>query len=377
MNASRRCLLCRESGQRSCIDEHKIVKLVSPFLKSVVYPSLAGTGYLRRLANPGLAVVTYHGVLPRSYESLDASLDGNLVTAETLRQQIRLLKSRYCLVDPSDVLTWNEGKRDLPPKAVLLTCDDGLLNHLTDMLPVLQQENVKCLFFVTGASAGQERLALWYEELFLIFMNAPGGPFEISCEGITIRGEMGSRDQRRSLWWSSVQHLSHVAESKRQSFLESARQRFRMVKECSDPDSPRGRRFTLLTSDEVGQLAAAGMTIGAHTMSHPILAQLPAELAWDEISECKKKLQSVTRSDVWAFAYPFGDAQSVNPSVLTMPGDAGYRLAFLNYGGGLGVEPAPFAFPRIHVTATMKLPEFEAHVSGFYARMRKRVGRTA
>jgi len=230
---------------------------------------------------------------------------------------------------------------------------------------------------VTGASAGQERLALWYEELFLIFMNASGGPFEVSCEGITIRGDMGSREQRQSLWWASVKNLSQAAESKRQSFLESARQRFRVQTERSDPDSPRGRRFGLLTSEEVRGLAAAGMTIGAHTMSHPMLSQLPPELAWDEISECRKTLQSVTQSDVWAFAYPFGDAQSVNPKVLAMPGDVGYRLAFLNYGGGLGVDPAPFAFPRIHVTATMKVAEFEAHVSGFYARLQKRVGRTA
>lgn len=359
------------------IEENKIVRLVSPLLKSVVYPSLAGTGYLRRLANAGLAVVTYHGIVPRGYESLDASLDGNLITADTLRQQIHLLKARYCLVDPGDVLAWSQGKRDLPPKAVLLTCDDGLLNHFTDMLPVLKQEDSKCLFFVTGASAGPERRVLWYEELFLVFVNAPCGPFEISSEGVTIRGNMGSREQRRLVWWTSVQRLSQVAEPKRQAFLESARQRFQTEKERSDPDSAQGPRFGLLIPEEVRELADAGMTIGAHTMSHPVLSQLPPELAWDEISECRKSLESVIQSEVWAFAYPFGDAQSVNPRVLTMPKDAGYQLAFVNYGGGLGVDPAPFAFPRIHVTATMKLAEFEAHVSGFYARMQKRVGRTA
>ena len=80
------------------------MRLVSPFLKSVVYPSLAGTGYLHRRADSGLAVVTYHGVIPRGYESVDPSLDGNLVSVETLRQQIHLLKSRYCVVDPADVL---------------------------------------------------------------------------------------------------------------------------------------------------------------------------------------------------------------------------------------------------------------------------------
>lgn len=353
------------------------MKLVSPFLKSFVYPSLAGTGYLRWIASPGLAVVTYHGVVPPGYNFVDPSLDGNLVSADVLQQHIRLLKSRYHVVDPLDVLAWSEGKCELPSKAVLLTCDDGLLNHLTDMLPVLQQEDVKCLFFVTGASAGLERRMLWYEELFLIFAHASGGPFEIACDGITIRGEMGSREQRRAIWWSSVKRLSQVCESKRQSFVESARQRLRFEKQCLDPDSAEGRRFGLLTCAEIRELAAAGMTIGAHTMSHPVLSQLPAELAWAEIHDCRYRLESILQSQVWAFAYPFGDTQSVGPKVLELPKDAGYKLAFLNYGGGLGVHPALLAFPRVHVTATMKLGEFEAHVSGFYARMQKRLGRTA
>ena len=38
---------------------------------------------------------------------------------------------------------------------MLLTCDDGLQNTLTDMLPVLQELGLSCLFFVTGASLSE------------------------------------------------------------------------------------------------------------------------------------------------------------------------------------------------------------------------------
>jgi hypothetical protein len=56
---------------------------------------------------------------------------------------------------------------------------------------------------------------------------------------------------------------------------------------------------------------------------------------------------------------------------LEMPQRAGYEAAFLNYGGGLGTDMPRYALPRIHVTAQMNLAEFEAHVSGFYARARR------
>src|SRR5215467_4744772 len=116
------------------------MKLVTPLLKKVVYPSLSKIGVFRHVASAGLAVVTYHGVVPAGYEPIDAALDGNLVTPQVLRAQLRLLKTHYNVVRPDDVLAWREGCQDLPERAVLLTCDDGLLNNLTEMLQVLLDE---------------------------------------------------------------------------------------------------------------------------------------------------------------------------------------------------------------------------------------------
>ena len=122
-----------------------------------------------------------------------------------------------------------EGRRGCASKrSVLLTCDDGLLNCLTDMLPVLVEEKVRCLFFVTGASAAESRTMLWYEELFLLLLRAPNGPFEISGEGITIQGDLHSREERRVLWWNSVKRLSQVSAQRRGSFLRSARSQLRL-----------------------------------------------------------------------------------------------------------------------------------------------------
>ena len=117
------------------------------------------------------------------------------------------------------------------------------------------------------------------------------------------------------------------------------------------------------------------MTIGAHTMSHPILSQLPRELARAEIMECRAKLEAALHKPIWAFAYPFGDAASVSSEIVTCAKGAGYDGAFLNIGGGLGVDLPRFALPRIHVTSEMSLAEFDGHVSGFHAELQRRTGR--
>jgi peptidoglycan/xylan/chitin deacetylase (PgdA/CDA1 family) len=357
------------------------MKFVSPFLKKVVYPSLSMAGVFRRASSPGLAIVTYHGVLPPGYEPVDSAFDGNLISAETLRRQLRLLKSHFNVISPEGALAWLEGRSELPRRAVLITCDDGLLNHLTDMLPVLQQEGLRCLFFVTGISAKEndprERSMLWYEELFLLLLRAPDGKFQVSCEGLAIAGELGSREQTRATWWNCVQELSRLAPESRTACIRILRKQFGLQAQpgLDLSNGAQCRRFGLMNADEIRELAAAGMTIGAHTVSHPILSQAPAALARGEITECKAQIEAVLQQEVWAFAYPFGDAQSVTPEVLAMADGAGYTAAFLNYGGGLGMQLPAHALPRIHVTAEMSLAELDAHVSGFYARLQRLVGR--
>jgi len=358
------------------------MKIVSPLLKHVLYPALAKAGVLRRTAAAGLAVVTYHGIIPAGYEPVDSTLDSSLVSAQTLRRQLSLLKRNYNVVSPEDVLLWCEGGRELPSRAVLLTCDDGLLNNLTDMLPILQEEGLRCLFFVTGASAGDARTTLWYEELFLVLLRAPAGPVVVSSKGLEIGGTLGTREQRRAMWWDTVKRLSELDSESRNAFVRAAKLRYASTDATApeelvqSDDSTLERRFTLLTRSNLVQLSSAGMTVGSHTLSHPMLSRSPAELARAEIRESRIRLEAALGKRVWAFAYPFGDAQSVTPQVLTMARDAGYQAAFLNIGGGLGTELTRHAMPRIHVTAEMSLAEFEAHVAGLHALLQRRAGRT-
>ncbi|HTS35718.1 MAG TPA: polysaccharide deacetylase family protein [Candidatus Solibacter sp.] len=323
--------------------------------------------------------MTYHGVVPPGYQPIDGMLDGNLVTAHELRRQLRFLKSRYNVLQPEDVLAWREGGKDLPERAVLLTCDDGLLNHLTCMAPILREENVSCLFFVTGASCAPNRTMLWYEELFLLFLRSPSGFYRVSCDGFVADFELGSTEQRGALWWSYVKSLSTIDTQLRRNCLDALEAALgsRPLEDLSSENSSFMQRFGLLTAGEVSSLSAAGMTIGAHTMSHPMLSQCSPGVAQSEIAECRERLESIENSRVWAFAYPFGDAQSVTPEVLELPEAAGYTAAFMNHGGGLGADLRPFALPRIHVTAQTSLAELEAHVSGFYSGLHRRLGRSA
>ena len=64
--------------------------------------------------------------------------------------------------------------------------------------------------------------------------------------------------------------------------------------------------------------------IGAHTLTHPVLTQIPLEAARREISGSREWLQDITGKPVSAFCYPKGRS---NPELQATVREAGYRVA--------------------------------------------------
>jgi peptidoglycan/xylan/chitin deacetylase (PgdA/CDA1 family) len=354
------------------------MRFVSPLLKRLVYPSLAKAGVFRRSGANGLSIVTYHGVLPEGYQVIDAALDGSLVTASTLRQQLRLLRTNYNLISPELVMCWCMGKAALPSRAVLITCDDGLANVVSDMLPVLQEEKIQCLFFVIGLSAEDEPRMLWYEELFLMLMAAGEKPFSIRLDDAQIEGVLGNRSHRRTLWRDITQVLEKCDHENCSRFLRQICSALELEDDFAATflrDPVAEKRFRLLRPYELSRLVSAGMLIGAHTLSHPALSKLPEERARFEITEGRSRLEKALGREVWAFAYPFGGVEAVSSREFRMAERAGYKAAFLSFGGGLGADLPRYALPRIHMTGEITLSELEAYVSGFHRSLRRQFGR--
>jgi peptidoglycan/xylan/chitin deacetylase (PgdA/CDA1 family) len=349
------------------------MRVVSPLLKRVVYPSLGKTGYLRHRSDSFLSVVTYHGVLPGGYQVRDQFLDATLVSLENFRAQLRLLKSDYDVISCADFRKWLTQKGDLPARAVLLTCDDGLLNNLTEMVPALREEGLECLFFVTGASASEQRTMLWHLELYLILMLSERKLVSLGFPGSELRMTLRDSRSRRLIWLRLIEKLSDFSDDKRRVFLDDA------AAQCGlAPDwrrqylaEPLRKRFGLLTRCELQQLCNAGMTIGAHSLTHPILKKQALAHAESEMVGSREALAEVT-APVWAFAYPFGDEASVSEREFLLAEKAGFDCAFVNTEGTLSASSHRYALPRFHVSRDMGVREFEAHITGFHSRLRRR-----
>jgi peptidoglycan/xylan/chitin deacetylase (PgdA/CDA1 family) len=62
----------------------------------------------------------------------------------------------------------------------------------------------------------------------------------------------------------------------------------------------------MLSWSEIKEMRRAGIAFGAHTLTHPDLTRLPAELLETEVIDGKRVIEDALGSSVDTFAYPFG-----------------------------------------------------------------------
>ncbi len=195
----------------------------------------------------------------------------------------------------------------------------------------------------------------------------------ICLHGIVIPEISNDQGKRRVLWLTLLKSLSQVDAEARHGFLQDAAAGLGLQPSWKMRylDDPLLRnRFQLLRLPELKQLAEAEMTVGAHTLSHPVLTEQSVELARAEIAECREALEESLGRQVWAIAYPFGDPASIGAREFKLAEEAGYDCGFVNVEGVLDTVSSKFRLPRVHITAEMSLPVYEAYISGFHDALR-------
>jgi peptidoglycan/xylan/chitin deacetylase (PgdA/CDA1 family) len=124
---------------------------------------------------------------------------------------------------------------------------------------------------------------------------------------------------------------------------------------------------------QVGRLRDAGMEIGAHSMTHPVLSELSRESKIEEITHSKRMLEKALGVDIDSFAYPFG-----YPWTFDKESEDIVRSEFrycctsewgLNHAAALG-EDGNLRLRRIRIDAGDSLDDFIGKVRGDWNYMR-------
>jgi peptidoglycan/xylan/chitin deacetylase (PgdA/CDA1 family) len=107
---------------------------------------------------------------------------------------------------------------------------------------------------------------------------------------------------------------------------------------------------TGMSWSQLRELQGEGMHIGAHTVTHPNLAVVPADVARNEIERSKQEIEDRLGEPVEAFAYPFGKLKHhVTSETIRLVRQAGFLRAALVHFRGVPDGVDPFRIPRFSV----------------------------
>lgn len=89
----------------------------------------------------------------------------------------------------------------------------------------------------------------------------------------------------------------------------------------------------MLDWDAARQLAAAGVEIGSHTVSHPVLAQLDDTTAEQELQQSKARLEAQLDRAVTGLAFPYGGIGDYTERTVALARHSGYAYACTSVRG--------------------------------------------
>jgi hypothetical protein len=117
----------------------------------------------------------------------------------------------------------------------------------------------------------------------------------------------------------------------------------------------------LVDWEEVREMAANGIELGGHTVSHPILSALSGDALLNEVQNCKLTIERETGAEASAFAYPVGRAFAYHDAAVEAVKAAGYRFAVTTeYGRNPTPLADPFRLRRIGIGLEDLPPRFRA-----------------
>lgn len=244
-------------------------------------PLLLGTRNKQRLN-----ILIFHRVLPG-----EDSMRPDEPTVEQFDWQMRLLREHF---SPLPLLEAVQRLRaqELPERAVCVTFDDGYADNALCALPILQKYSIPASVFVSTAFLNGGRM--WNDTVREAVRIAPQEQLDLRDLQLDTYA-LGTSAERLLSAETIIREIKHKDPELRATLVAAIENRVGAL-----PDD------LMLTTEQLQLLANSGVSIGAHTVNHPILSSVPFAQAETEIHSSKLEIEALIQREVELFAYPNG-----------------------------------------------------------------------
>ena len=296
----------------------------------VMRPFLAGVG----------AILTFHHVRP---ERPGAFRPNHLleVTPEFLDEVITTLRRRRIDIVSLDEVHRRLTEGDFSRRFVALTFDDGYLDNYEHAVPILRRQEAPFTIYVPSAFA-EGKGELWW----LVLERAIAENELIAFDLDGCRHRFSSiTPAEKSETFEAIYWLLRNRDDE-----ADLRKAIREIAVINRIDTAAMCHDLCMDWNELRSVARDPLTtIGAHTVSHPMLRKATDESVRAEMKIGADRISAMLGKRPAHFSFPVGDAGSAGPREFAIAAELGFRTAVTTRPGVLFADHADHltALPRI------------------------------
>jgi len=280
-----------------------------------------------------VTIITYHFVRDLGH-SRYPEIKG--LTVEQFREQIAYIKKHYSVISIAELSAAAAGDADLPPRPLLLTFDDGYLDHFTNVFPILKLNGLTGCFFPPAGAITEYRV-LDVNKIHFVLAS-------VGDKSKIVRTIFALLDEFRERY-ELMENRSYYERLAVPNRFDTAEVIF--IKRLLQRELPEDLRRTIvdrlfhhfvvtdeasfsqelyMTTDQLSCMREYGMDIGSHGYEHLWLDTLDQDGQVREIDLSLSFLERLgcTR-DAWVMSYPYG---AYNDGLLSLLRKKGCILGF-------------------------------------------------
>lgn len=256
-------------------------------------------------------------------------LDPGLISATpaTFEHQMHYLAKHYQVVSLEEVLEAVGKRTFFPKRSVLITFDDAYCDFTDYAWPILKRLRLPATIFVPTAYPNQPDRAFWWDRLHCAFSYTSLTELRLEPIGCL---SLGTYEERCNVLRRVRNHVKTLAHAEAMALVCAI---------CVKLDSKPNPQKSVLTWEELRQLAKEGVTLGAHTQTHPVLTQLPPEQIREEVIGSQQDLRREIGAVLPVFCYPDG---AHNADAIDILNEEGFVLAFTTLDGQNDMRTADY-----------------------------------
>lgn len=241
-----------------------------------------------------LTIYYGHRVMPGGTKSPFGPDPNNIISSETFGNFVASLGIDNA-VHPDELDVNAIAERDGKTR-FLLTFDDGYLDNLTQLLPILERLDLPVMIFVTTGFIGDAHLPHGSRLTTFLMrhdeVRSPGGDWRA----------LSTNAEKAVLYLEMKRRLKPLTHQRREELLKLV-----VARDGTNAADARPPERLMLTREEVQRLDRHPLVrIGAHAHRHLQLNAVPIHVAYNEMARGKRDLETILGHPVVDFAYPYG-----------------------------------------------------------------------